>query len=163
MSCVEEFVQVVKTHQESLDESKQPSEQTSMMGSFGWGAKQVDSSPPTMIHHARDTSDQIPDVTSDIPPSSIPEPSSVGDGWDDGDDDVLEDMMDAVAAEQQARAKLNAISLKPPATSGQGARKPLRKSVPPQKTSPAPKKTAMRLGAKKLSSSDIQQDDFDDW
>jgi hypothetical protein len=101
------------------------------------------------------------------PPSSTAELSTVGDGWDD-DDDVLEDMMDAVAAERQARAKLNAVSLKPSAASAQGttARKPLRKSVPQKKqerTSPAPKKTAMRLGAKKLSSSDIQQDDFDDW
>ena len=101
-------------------------------------------------------------------PSSTPEVSAVGDGWDDDDDDVLEDMMDAVAAERQARAKLNAVSLKPSASSAQGttARKPLRKSVSQQKqerVAPAPKKTAMRLGAKKLSSSDIQQDDFDDW
>lgn len=172
MVCVEEFVQVVKTHQDSLEESKQPNEQNSMMGSFGWGAKQADSSPPTMIHHARDTSDRIPDVSNDSssmpPPSSTAELSTVGDGWDDDDDDVLEDMMDAVAAERQARAKLNAVSLKPSAASAQGttARKPLRKSVPQKKqerTSPAPKKTGMRLGAKKLSSSDIQQDDFDDW
>ena len=94
--------------------------------------------------------------------------TSANDGWED-DDDPLEDMMDAAAAEMEARKRLSRVTMGSSsgsrggrsggtgATVAVGGRKPMAaRTTGGSRASLAGK--GMKLGAKK-----IQEDDFDTW
>lgn len=125
----------------------------------------------SMIRHARDTSGTIPEhvvehANEALPPHHHAQTSSFG--WEN-DDDILEDMMDAAAAEREARARLNKISVASSSTttsssSAAAAAGRRRAKEAPPKTGSTIRKTGgggMKLGAKKLATND--DDDFDDW
>ena len=179
MGCLDEFIMILKSQQTKLEpENGASAEGTQSSNIFGWGSTggtAVASNSTPMFHHARDTSDRVPDIIPGLHvreeeesnPSSGPQqayaaPSSTG--WEE-DDDLLEDMMDAAAAEREARARLNTLSVKSNTTSAAPRAKPIRKTIGATKTSSSSssigtRKTAMRLGAKKV---DQEDDSFDDW
>lgn len=190
MSCLETFIDKLKNHQSVLDEQMgmqggakdTTSSGGGIMGSLGWGtsagAPAADSTiqplteapKPTIItppnhRHAHSSSGISESFKQPLPEQDEEEQDSsrIGttetSGWEE-DQDILEEMMDAAAAEREARARLNALSVsqKPRATA------PVTKKPAPSRRKTEPRKPGMKLGAKKLSSSTLDDDDnFKDW
>ena len=149
------------------------------------------------FHHARDVSDlgtygarnphMAPHPLSANPVASVLEEDAMleerressSTGWME-DDDVLEDMLDAAAAEREARARLNALSVNKPSrgtgasTGSTGSAGVTRTAKPAttrerrvQSTTANPKGTSkpkggMKLGAKKVDVFD-DDDEFEAW
>ena len=153
--------------------------------------------PAQLFHHARDVSDlgaygapkptDAPHSLPANPVTSVMEEEaaleerkeSSSTGWME-DDDVLEDMLDAAAAEREARARLNVLSVNKPAsrgTSETGGIKPQKppvarerrvqsskSSVRPASKPNSTKKGGMKLGAAKTSVDSFDGDeDFEAW
>ncbi len=122
----------------------------------------------SMIHHARDTSGTIPEhvVEHANEPQNHHHAQTSSIGWEE-DDDILEDMMDAAAAEREARARLNKLSVASPTTKPGLGRPPKSTAVKNSTTRSSATRTTtttrksggMKLGAKKLT----DDDDFDSW
>ena len=111
------------------------------------------------------------------PPKSVAAPSapaaamSGGDGWGDDDDDPLEDMVDSVAAEMEARQKLSRVGLGSKPAGGGGSRPASGRTIG---GGGAGARTAaggagarvgagkgMKLGVKKLAKDESEE--FADW
>ena len=199
VACLDEFVKVVKEHEEKIrvDEVRPGSggatgagmatiDSGSMRGVHietgggeGYGFQEPQQEAQ-QFQHARDVSD-IPERVSEA--LSKPAAAEVAGAYLEGsdrnesstgwmeDDDVLEDMLDAAAAEREARSRLNALSLKKPAgvKAGAARERPVRAAGSTAGgaggaggvgAASKPKAKPMKLGAKKIEQND---DDFEDW
>ena len=154
--------------------------------------------PAQQFHHARDVSDlgaygatipaAAPHVPPHVPPHSTPSnhvtsivdedtaleerKESSSTGWME-DDDVLEDMLDAAAAEREARSRIHALSVTKPASGGATG---IGRSRPPKPAATreqrvqsskssvvaAPKSNSTKRGGMKLGATKTSVDAFDD-
>ncbi|MEO2194097.1 MAG: hypothetical protein ABGY24_16810, partial [bacterium] len=168
------------------------------------GVETIANAPPTQVreqpqqqfHHARDVSDlaaygapklaATPHGLPTNPIASVKEEKTTLDerngssstGWME-DDDVLEDMLDAAAAEREARTRLNALSVNKPASRGAArmggttesrpakpvaARERRVQSSKSNVTKPKKPLRPMKLGATRVETTfDDDDDDFDAW
>ena len=202
VACLDEFVKVVKEHEEkirvdevrpgsggatgagmaTIDSGSMRGVQIETGGGEGYGFQEPQQEAQ-QFQHARDVSD-IPERVSEA--LSKPAAAEVAGAYLEGsdrnesstgwmeDDDVLEDMLDAAAAEREARSRLNALSLKKPAgvKAGAARERPVRAAGSTAGgvggvggaggvgAASKPKAKPMKLGAKKIEQND---DDFEDW
>ena len=225
--CMDEFVAVVKKHEEAIREDTRPgsgscgtidsgamsgvrietgvlSGEKSEIAQTSGGLRDLPdlacvsggANPvQQQFHHARDFS-ELPAEAPPARPHAAPKPISAevvaayleeeGDrlessstGWMD-DDDVLEDMLDAAAAEREARARLNRLTVNRTPASGSRAsgstasgstasgangangakERPARSTVKTVGTAKTSKPKAMKLGVKKIEADDAE---FEDW